>query len=82
MASIADTIFYILLFFSVYVQVFFLVTLLENRKKIEIRKEKIKLKHYPAVTIVVPCWNEESTVYKTVRSLLALNYPKNKLKIF
>ena len=42
----------------------------------------IKLFHYPAVTIVVPCWNEETTVQKTVDSLLALNYPKDKVKIF
>jgi cellulose synthase/poly-beta-1,6-N-acetylglucosamine synthase-like glycosyltransferase len=64
------------------VQVFFFVTFLENRNKIVIRKEKIKLKFYPAVTITVPCWNEEKTVEKTIRSLLSLNYPKDKLKIF
>lgn len=67
---------------SVYVQVFFLITFLENRKKIIIRNGKIKLAKYPAVTIVVPCWNEERTVYKTIRSLLNLNYPKDKIKIF
>lgn len=33
------------------------------------------------MTIAVPCWNEESTVEKTVRSLLNLNYPKDKIKI-
>ncbi|OGI57506.1 hypothetical protein A3B85_02970 [Candidatus Nomurabacteria bacterium RIFCSPHIGHO2_02_FULL_37_13] len=82
MASISSVIFYILIFLSVYVQVFFFVTFLENRKKIVIRNGKIKLAKYPAVTIVVSCWNEEKTVYKTVRSLLNLNYPKNKLKIF
>ncbi|HEV7424689.1 MAG TPA: glycosyltransferase, partial [Candidatus Paceibacterota bacterium] len=62
-------------------QVFFFVTFLENRKKIVIRREKMKLENYPAVTIVVPCWNEEKTVYKTVCSLLDLNYPKEKIKI-
>ena len=81
MASIFDVIFYILIFLSVYVQVFFFVTFLENRKKIVIRNGEIKLKFYPAVTITVPCWNEEKTVEKTVRSLLNLNYPKNKVKI-
>ena len=82
MASISIIIFYVLTFFSVYVQVFFLITFLENKKKIIIRKEKIKLTKYPSVTVIVPCWNEERTVYKTVRSLLDLNYPKNKLRIF
>ena len=82
MASVTDTIFYILIFLSVYVQVFFLFTFLENRKKIIIRKGKIELGAYPSVTIVVPCWNEEKTVSKTVSSLLELNYPKDKLQIF
>jgi cellulose synthase/poly-beta-1,6-N-acetylglucosamine synthase-like glycosyltransferase len=82
MALVFDAIFYILIFLSVYVQVFYFVTFLENRKKIVIREEDIKLKSYPSVTIVVPCWNEEKTVEKTVLSILNLNYPKDKLKIF
>jgi len=81
MASILNIIFYILIFLSVYVQVFFFVTFLENRKKIVIRNGEIKLSHYPAVTIVMPIFNEEKTVYKSIRSLLNLNYPKNKIKI-
>ena len=82
MEPVTNTIFYILIFLSVYVQVFFLVTFLENRKKIVIRNGKIKLNRYPAVTIVIPCWNEEKTVYRTIRSALDLNYPKGKLKLF
>lgn len=82
MTSIGDLIFYTLVFLSVYVQVFFLVTFLENRKKIVIRQGKIKLSAYPSVTITVPCWNEENTVEKTVHSLLDLNYPQDKLQIF
>lgn len=46
------------------------------------RSGKIKLKNYPKVTVVVPCWNEEKTIHKTVRSLLDLNYPKDKVQIF
>ena len=82
MVSISDIIFYVLIFLSVYVQVFFLFTFLENRKKIIIRKGKISLGSYPGVTIVVPSFNEENTVLKTVNSLLETNYPKDKLEIF
>lgn len=70
------------MFFTVYVQIFFLVTFFENKKKIIIRSGKIKLNNYPSVTIAVSCWNEEKTVYRTVRSLLDLNYPRDKVKIF
>ncbi|MFA5791829.1 MAG: glycosyltransferase family 2 protein [Candidatus Paceibacterota bacterium] len=82
MALIGTTIFNILIFLSVYAQVFFFITFLENRKKIVIRKGKITLDNYPAVTIAVPSFNEENTVEKTVNSLLSLNYPKDKLQIF
>jgi len=82
MASFSGIIFYVLVFLSVYVQVFFFVTFLENRKKIVIRNGKIALAEYPTVTIAVPSFNEENTVEKTVRSLLNLNYPKDKIRIF
>lgn len=81
MADFSSYFFYVLVFLSMYVQVFFLVTLFENRKKIIIRSGAIELDHYPAVTIVVPGWNEEKTIGKTVESILALNYPKDKLKL-
>ena len=82
MTSVSTIILYILTFLSVYVQIFFLITFLENRKKIITREGPTKLEKYPKVTIIVPAWNEETTIYKTVRSLLDLNYPKEKLQIF
>ena len=82
MTSIFDVVFYVLVFLSLYTQVFFLVTFFENRKKIIIRNGPIKLTKYPKVTIIVPCWDEEKTIYKTVRSILDLNYPKDKIDIF
>lgn len=82
MISFSSIVFYILVFLSVYVQLFFLITFLENRKKIVVRKGTTKLTKYPKVTIIVPCWNEEKTIYKTVRSILDLNYPKEKISIF
>jgi len=82
MTFITSAIFYIVIFTSVYVQVFFLVTFLQNRKKIFIRDREVVLSRYPRVTIIVPCWNEETTIYKTIRSLLNLNYPKDKITFF
>lgn len=74
---------YIFLFLSLNFEVFLLITYFENR--LEIEKEDhlsfARIKRYPSVTVIVPCWNEELTVSKTVHSLLSLDYPKNKLKI-
>ncbi|MCX6701817.1 MAG: glycosyltransferase [Candidatus Zambryskibacteria bacterium] len=71
------------LFISLNFEVFLLITYFENR--LEIKKEEnfvaLGIKKYPAVTIIVPCWNEQFTVSKTIHSLLSLDYPKNKLKI-
>ncbi len=75
-------IFYIFSFISVYVQIFFLLTFFEKRKKIVQHPDNLKLKYYPTVTIAVPVYNEEATIAKTVKSLLALDYPKDKIKIF
>ncbi len=82
MSEILSTGMHVLLFLSLYVQVFFLVTFLENRKKIITRNGPTSLSRYPKVTIIVPAWNEEKTLYNTVKSLLALNYPKNKFRVF
>lgn len=79
--AILTAIFYALSFLAVYVQVFLLVTFFENRRSIVIRKDDIDLDHYPSVSIIIPCYNEEYTVPLTIESLLALHYPKDKLKI-
>ncbi len=70
---------YIALFLSLYFQIFLLLTYFGWSK----RDEYQGFNEYdlPSVSIMVPCWNEESTVVKTVQSLLELDYPKNKLSI-
>ncbi|MFA7192472.1 MAG: glycosyltransferase family 2 protein [Candidatus Paceibacterota bacterium] len=75
-------VFYSLAFCSVYVQVFFLVTFFEKRRSIVKHPDILELTRYPEITIVIPCYNEEKTVSKTVESLCNLDYPKDKLSIF
>lgn len=82
MDSAYTIIFYVFSFISVYVQIFFLMTFLEKRRHIVHNPENLELSSYPTVTIVVPCYNEEETIDKTVKSLLSLDYPKDKIKIF
>lgn len=80
--SILNYILYTFLFLTLYMEVFFLITFFEERAKLTRPQTNDALPYYPSATIIVPCWNEESTVTKTVESLLALNYPKDKLNIF
>ena len=82
MPDVTNIIMYTFLFLSLNFEVFLLITYFENR--LEIAREdnlSIKTKKHPTVTIIVPCWNEEFTVSKTIHSLLSLDYPKDKLKI-
>jgi cellulose synthase/poly-beta-1,6-N-acetylglucosamine synthase-like glycosyltransferase len=76
--DIWEIILYTVSFFGVYTAVFFLLTLIENRKRIW---NPAPPKQLPKVTVIVPACNEEECLTKTVKSLLGLNYPKNKLQI-
>lgn len=72
---------YMFLFCALYLEVFLLMNFLEmreNMRKVVDFKLPQKL---PSVAVIVPCWNEETTIVKTIFSLLKLDYPKNLLSI-
>jgi cellulose synthase/poly-beta-1,6-N-acetylglucosamine synthase-like glycosyltransferase len=80
--TISEMVRYTITFLAVYVQVFFLITFLERRGDLKKASAKATvIKRYPKTAIIVPCWNEEKTVHGTIESLLALEYPKDKLEI-
>jgi cellulose synthase/poly-beta-1,6-N-acetylglucosamine synthase-like glycosyltransferase len=81
MDGLREVLFYAFSFVSLYVQIFFLYVFLEKRKDLLVRTEKIELPVYPGVTITVPAYNESHNVEKTIKSLLELDYPKDKLFI-
>ncbi|RKD23627.1 Glycosyltransferase, catalytic subunit of cellulose synthase and poly-beta-1,6-N-acetylglucosamine synthase [Caminicella sporogenes DSM 14501] len=47
-------------------------------KKIDILKE---MKEFPSVSILIPAHNEEKVIDKTIRAMLSLNYPEDKLEV-
>lgn len=57
----------------------YLLFYLENRKKVF--RDPKPPKKLPKVSILVPAYNEEKTIASTLKSLLSLDYPKNKLEI-
>lgn len=71
---------YVSLFMTLYFEVFLLVTFIERRREVA-REETLSSTATPNVTIIVPCWNEESTVAGTLDSIRALDYPKDRLEI-
>lgn len=83
MAEIQTFILYCSLFISLFFEVFLLITYLEVREELSIEERHLNkdIQQFPTVTIIVPCFNEEKTVNKTIKSLLNLNYPKEKLSM-
>ena len=69
--------FYVGVFFTLFVGVFYLLTFFENRSKFKDPRAKT----YPAVSVIVPAYNEEKTLAKTVSSLLRMDYPKDKIEV-
>lgn len=74
---VGEIVTYIFLFFALYFEVFLLISFLERQEK----RSRVVGAPLPNVCIVVPCFNESATVSETVRSLLALEYPKEKLEL-
>ncbi len=69
-------------FFGLFTTVFFFITLLEYRHRI--KDPVIDLtdsKNVPFVSFVLPAFNEGKNIRKSVESVQALNYPKNKMEI-
>lgn len=69
---------YVCIFIALYFEVFLMLSFLERKPS---KKTTHYPTHYPTVAMIVPCWNEEETLARTIESLLALEYPKNKLKV-
>ena len=82
MGLYSSIILYIALFLGLYYQIFILITFFENETDKKCLKSiSSDSPDLPSVSIIVPCFNEENTVQKTIASLLELNYPKDKLLI-
>jgi len=74
-----DYIIYPMLFIGLYTAIYFIYSFFQHKKQV-FEKAGFPNKFY-STTIIVPAFNEEKTIIKTLKSLLSLNYPKNKLHI-
>lgn len=70
---------YPFLFIAIFFESFVLVTLLSAPARAA--RARGKSLTTPSVAVIVPCWNEAATVAHTCDSLLALDYPKEKLEV-
>lgn len=69
---------YAILYFSLLMGVFFVYTFYEQKNY---RKTPVPTRPLSSIAIIVPAHNEEKTLARTIKSLLNLDYPKNKIQI-
>lgn len=74
-----ETLAYPFLFIAIFFEAFVLVTFLSKPAKAA--RARGKGDAAPSVAVIVPCYNEAETVAGTCESLLALEYPKDKLEV-
>ena len=68
---------YVATYVGLFTGVFFFYTFLENKQYLQ----NPKIKRFYDVSIIIPAYNESMTIARTIKSLLKLDYPKDKLKI-
>ena len=78
MNAFANILIWVVYVISLFFAVFWFLVFLEKGVP---KEEKKKLRNFPHVTIAIPVYNRENSAALTIDSALALNYPKDKLKI-
>ncbi|MBI5871683.1 glycosyltransferase family 2 protein [archaeon] len=75
--ALADIGILLISFLSLYFSIFWLLALFERED------EKIGWldKDMPLVSVIIPAYNEERSIQETMRSVLELDYPKDKIEI-
>lgn len=76
---IRDIIIYASAFMGVFAVSYYLLSLLAYRKYEKFRD--FLDSELPKVTVIIPAYNEEKTIKRTIESALSLEYPKEKLEI-
>lgn len=74
-----DILYYALIYFTVFMSVFWFVIFFENKNKV-MRAPKPP-RTLPSISLLIPAYNEETRIAKTIDSILEQNYPKEKLEI-
>ena len=69
-------------FVSLYFFVFWMLTFLDKDHLFKREKISTILKTFPTVAIIIPAYNEGNTIKNTIKSVINLDYPKDKLTVF
>ena len=76
-----EIIVWITYFISLYFSVFLLLVFLDTKELFKKEKSSHRLSRIPLVSIIIPAYNEEKTILRTLQSINNVNYPKDKLQV-
>ncbi|MBU1111358.1 MAG: glycosyltransferase, partial [Nanoarchaeota archaeon] len=68
-------------FISLYFSIFLVIVYLDKREHFREEKSNLTLTKEPVISILIPAYNEEKTIIRTLESVRDINYPKNKLDV-
>jgi len=74
---LVETVANIAIYMGLFTLILFLVTFFEQRRELK----NPKITKYYNIDVLIPAYNEEENIEKTIQSVLDLDYPKDKLKI-
>jgi len=66
---------------SLYFSVFLFLVYVDKKNKFREEESSLVLPTEPIITVIVPAYNEEETIIKTLESIYNLDYPKSKLEV-
>lgn len=69
---------YVIWYLFVFIGIVWIMVMLMNK---DVPPKKIKGSALPSVSVIIPAFNEESTIAKTIKSVLSLDYPRKLLDI-
>ncbi len=76
MVNIYSSVIYYLSFFGLFATIFYTINLYSYYKKYNYQEAEDK-----TVSVIIPAYNEEESIEKTIKSALSLNYQKDKIEI-
>ncbi len=94
MNIIIDILLWITYIISLYFSIFLFLVYVEQNPKVDPRANSqrntslkntlnntFNISHHPFISILVPAYNEQSTIVKTLESIYNINYPKDKIEV-
>jgi cellulose synthase/poly-beta-1,6-N-acetylglucosamine synthase-like glycosyltransferase len=66
---------------SLYITIYWFIVFLTKKPNLNIKEKKVKLSRYPFISVLIPAYDEEDTIIRSLESVLKLDYPKDKFEV-